>query len=121
MLDLPIDTVREHFNLNAFGALRVCQAVIPHMAGRTGSQRKGVIINIGSIVGEVYVQSSMRLGGKGTDMWATQAAAVAWRILRIQGRPAGHDRGLGHGVQAAERSRHARRTRRGEPTFCYFL
>lgn len=53
MLDLPTERFQEHFNLNVFGTLRLCKAVIPHMVRRNPSQRQGLVINIGSMVGVV--------------------------------------------------------------------
>ncbi|KXS12301.1 NAD dependent epimerase/dehydratase family protein [Gonapodya prolifera JEL478] len=49
VLDTDIDEAKGMFDANVFGALRVCQAVAPHMIKR----RKGTIVNVGSVVGEV--------------------------------------------------------------------
>jgi len=46
-----MDIIRKTFETNTFAILRVAKAVIPEMAKRN----QGVIINIGSIVGQVYV------------------------------------------------------------------
>lgn len=51
ILDAPVEKVRDTFELNTFSALRVAKAVFPSMAAR----KSGLIVNIGSIVGEVYV------------------------------------------------------------------
>ncbi|KAG9315984.1 hypothetical protein JVU11DRAFT_3642 [Chiua virens] len=47
--EATIEQVRDTFELNAFGALRVSNAVIPSMFKR----REGVIVNIGSISGNI--------------------------------------------------------------------
>jgi len=36
LVDQPIDTIRKSFEVNLYGALRTCQAVIPHMAKSGG-------------------------------------------------------------------------------------
>ncbi|PFH54859.1 hypothetical protein AMATHDRAFT_52860 [Amanita thiersii Skay4041] len=49
LLDQDIDKVKQTFDTNTFGVLRMVKAVLPEMAKR----RNGLIINIGSVVGEV--------------------------------------------------------------------
>ncbi|KAF6766612.1 hypothetical protein DFP72DRAFT_867129 [Ephemerocybe angulata] len=49
LLDLDIDDVKRSFDLNTVSILRVSKAVVPHMAKR----HSGLIINIGSVVGEI--------------------------------------------------------------------
>ena len=51
IIDVPLDAVQRTFDANFLAVLRVCKAVFPHMAAR----RSGTIVNIGSIVGEMYV------------------------------------------------------------------
>ncbi|KAJ6621098.1 hypothetical protein B0H10DRAFT_2018699 [Mycena sp. CBHHK59/15] len=51
LIEQPMDNVAATFDANTYGALRVAQAAFPHMAQR----RSGLIINIGSIVGEIAV------------------------------------------------------------------
>lgn len=51
VIDNSLDIVRKTFETNTFSILRVAQTVIPEMAKR----KEGVIVNIGSIVGEMYV------------------------------------------------------------------
>lgn len=53
-MDISIDQIKNTFDANVFGALRTARAVIPHMAAR----RQGIIVNVGSIVGEVCVLNS---------------------------------------------------------------
>lgn len=53
MVDIPVEQVKKTFDANVFGALRTARAAVPHMAKR-GS---GVIVNVGSIVGDMYVTS----------------------------------------------------------------
>ena len=45
-----MDNIQQTFDTNTFAILRVCKAVVPSMAKR----RSGTIVNIGSIVGEMY-------------------------------------------------------------------
>ena len=47
--ELPVDTVKEVFETNVFGVMRVCQQVSKQMR----KQNSGLIINISSIAGEV--------------------------------------------------------------------
>ncbi len=46
-----MDIVQKSLDLNVVSILRVAKAAIPHMAKR----RSGLIINIGSVVGEMQV------------------------------------------------------------------
>ncbi|RXW22563.1 hypothetical protein EST38_g3293 [Candolleomyces aberdarensis] len=49
LLDQTMDNVQKSLDLNVVSILRVSKAAMPHMANR----RSGLIINIGSIVGEI--------------------------------------------------------------------
>jgi NAD(P)-dependent dehydrogenase (short-subunit alcohol dehydrogenase family) len=51
LVDLSLERVRQIFDTNTFSALRIAKAVIPSMAQR----RSGLIINIGSVAGEMWV------------------------------------------------------------------
>ncbi|KIK70766.1 hypothetical protein GYMLUDRAFT_32814 [Collybiopsis luxurians FD-317 M1] len=51
LLDQTMETVQNVFNINTFAVLKLCRAVLPVMAKR----KKGVIVNIGSIVGDTPV------------------------------------------------------------------
>ena len=44
-----MEEAQRTFDTNVFGTMRTAKAVIPHMA----AQRSGMIVNVGSIVGEV--------------------------------------------------------------------
>ncbi|KAJ7070818.1 oxidoreductase [Mycena amicta] len=46
-----LETVKSVFEANTFGAFRVAQAAFPHMAAR----KSGLIVNIGSVVGDVPI------------------------------------------------------------------
>jgi len=48
IIDVPLTQVRKAFETNTFSAICMAQLVVPHMAERG----KGVIINIGSVVGD---------------------------------------------------------------------
>ena len=50
LVEQTMEDIKHTFETNTFGILRVCKAVVPFMAKR----RSGTIVNIGSIVGEVY-------------------------------------------------------------------
>ncbi|EPT06184.1 NAD-binding protein, partial [Fomitopsis schrenkii] len=49
LLDRSIEDVAAVFDANALSVLRVCKAAVPHMAAR----KQGLIVNIGSVVGEI--------------------------------------------------------------------
>ena len=51
LLDLSLERVKNVFDTNTYSALRTTKAVVPAMAKR----RSGLIINIGSVVGEMCV------------------------------------------------------------------
>lgn len=48
---MPIERIKSTFDVNTFAILRLVHAVFPHMASR----KRGTIVNIGSIVGEMCV------------------------------------------------------------------
>jgi 1-acylglycerone phosphate reductase len=49
--EVSVDEARRVFEVNTFALLRTIQAVFPSMANK----RSGLIVNVGSLVGEVYV------------------------------------------------------------------
>jgi NAD(P)-dependent dehydrogenase (short-subunit alcohol dehydrogenase family) len=55
LLDLPLAELQDTFDANAFGALRVVQAAVPHMASR----RTGLVVTIGSVSAIMYVTRSI--------------------------------------------------------------
>ncbi|KAF5388504.1 hypothetical protein D9757_004602 [Collybiopsis confluens] len=50
ILDQTIENIQKTFDINTFAILRVCKAVLPFMAKR----KKGLFINVGSVVGDVF-------------------------------------------------------------------
>lgn len=46
-----MEKIQKTFDTNTFAALRTAKAVVPSMAGR----RSGLVVNIGSIVGNMFV------------------------------------------------------------------
>ena len=57
VLDIPMEQVQRTFDTNLFGAIRTTRAVIPHMA----TQKSGIIVNVGSVVGEMCVSLHLSL------------------------------------------------------------
>jgi 1-acylglycerone phosphate reductase len=53
MADCTSEEIKAVYDTNVFGILRMCRTVLPHMAKR----QSGTIVNIGSIVGELYVST----------------------------------------------------------------
>ncbi|RDB28761.1 NADPH-dependent 1-acyldihydroxyacetone phosphate reductase [Hypsizygus marmoreus] len=49
LIDQSLDDVKRNFDTNTYSVLRTAKAAIPYMAKR----RSGVIVNIGSVVGEI--------------------------------------------------------------------
>jgi short-subunit dehydrogenase len=58
ILDVTLNRFTRTFDTNVFSIVRMSQAVVPHMAGR----KSGLVINVGSIAGIVYVISCLMIG-----------------------------------------------------------
>ena len=51
VIEVPMDVIERTFDTNVFSIIRMCKAVIPHMAAR----KTGTIVNISSVTACVYV------------------------------------------------------------------
>uniref|UniRef100_A0A0A0LL75 Uncharacterized protein n=1 Tax=Cucumis sativus TaxID=3659 RepID=A0A0A0LL75_CUCSA len=81
LAELPLEAVRKTWEVNTLGQLRMVQQVVPHMASR-GS---GVIVNVGSVVGNVPTPWA-------GSYCASKATVHAMsHVLRLELRPFGID------------------------------
>ena len=53
LLDIPVETIKQTYEVNTFALIRLTKAVFPHMAAR----KSGEIVNIGSIGGDMCALS----------------------------------------------------------------
>ena len=53
VIDVPMDVVQKAYDANVFSVIRMCKAVIPHMAKR----KSGTIVQISSVGAHMYVKS----------------------------------------------------------------
>ena len=102
VLEIPLDQVRDVFEANTFSILRVSRVVVPHMAAR----KQGLIVNIGSIVGEMYVPPSMNLDSSMTLTTSTQPDTLGGHLRVVEGGRARHHTGPRNGVFPPRRGRH---------------
>jgi NAD(P)-dependent dehydrogenase (short-subunit alcohol dehydrogenase family) len=77
--DTPIEEVRRQFDVNFFGVVRVCRAVLPAMR----EARSGAIVNIGSIGGLIAIPFQ---GLYSASKFALEGFSEA---LRLEARPFG--------------------------------
>lgn len=117
--DTSIDEAQEQFEVNFFGVLRMCRAVLPAMR----AQRAGYIVNIGSIAGLVavpyqglYSASKFALEGLSESL-RMEVGRFGVRVVLIE--PGDHRTGLtDHRRRSAEseayRDRFQRAARRME-------
>ncbi|XP_015868188.3 short-chain dehydrogenase PC-15 [Ziziphus jujuba] len=79
LAELPLETIKKAWEINALGQLRLVQEVAPHMA----SKRCGTIVNVGSVVGKIPTPWA-------GSYCATKAAIHAMsESLRLELRPFG--------------------------------
>ena len=76
---VPLDRARAMFETNFWGAVRMMQAVLPHMRVR----RSGTIVNVTSLMGHVT------LGGHGFYAATKYALAAVSETLAIEAKPLG--------------------------------
>ncbi|MGA9352731.1 MAG: SDR family NAD(P)-dependent oxidoreductase, partial [Terriglobales bacterium] len=76
---VPIERARAMFETNFWGAVRMMQAVLPHMRAR----RSGTIVNVTSLMGHVT------LGGHGFYAATKFALAAVSETLAIEAKPLG--------------------------------
>ena len=55
VIDVPMKTIEQAYDTNVFSIIRMCKAVIPHMAAR----KSGTIVNISSVTAYLYVVPSL--------------------------------------------------------------
>ncbi|XP_030498083.2 short-chain dehydrogenase ptmH-like [Cannabis sativa] len=80
LAELPLESIRKAWEVNALGQLRLIQHVVPHMATRPGG---GTIVNVGSVVGRVPTPwAGSYCASKATVQAFTEA-------LRVEVRPFG--------------------------------
>ncbi|MGE5645544.1 MAG: SDR family oxidoreductase [Acidobacteriota bacterium] len=92
--DTSIEEARQIFEVNLFGVMRVCRAVLPAMR----AQRAGYIVNIGSIAGlvalpyqSIYSASKFALEGL-TESLRMEARGFGIKVVLIE--PGDHRTGL---------------------------
>ena len=84
------------YDTNVFAVIRMAKAVIPHMASR----RRGTIVNISSIDGEMYVLRLIDTVRSSDALVHMQTRSMGRRILLKQsGGPLAH-RHVVHGMHA---------------------
>ncbi len=57
IIDVPMDVIEKTYDANLYSVLRMCKAVIPHMAAR----KNGTIVNISSIGAYMYVRADFSI------------------------------------------------------------
>jgi len=78
ILDVPMDRVRQTFETNTFSIVRMAQYVVPHMV----EHGSGLIINIGSVVGEIATPwNGIYSGTKGALHMITDCLALECKML----------------------------------------
>lgn len=84
--DVPLSVARAQFDVNLFGAARLCQLILPHMR----AQRSGRIVNVSSTTGEIshplsgwYAASKFALEGL-SDALRQEAAPWGVQVIVLQ-------------------------------------
>ncbi|XVF61401.1 hypothetical protein PTKIN_Ptkin08bG0126700 [Pterospermum kingtungense] len=79
LAELSLDAIKKAWEINTLGQLRMVQQVVPHMASR----RRGVIVNVGSVVGRVPTPWA------GSYCSSKAAVHAMTNTLRVELRPFG--------------------------------
>ncbi|XP_022773920.1 NADPH-dependent 1-acyldihydroxyacetone phosphate reductase-like [Durio zibethinus] len=79
LAELSLDAIKKAWEINTLGQLRMVQQVVPHMASR----RKGIIVNVGSVVGRVPTPWA------GSYCSSKAAVHAMTNALRVELRPFG--------------------------------
>ncbi|XWS29677.1 hypothetical protein CRYUN_Cryun24cG0050400 [Craigia yunnanensis] len=79
LAELSLDAIKKAWEINTLGQLRMVQQVVPHMASR----RRGIIVNVGSVVGRVPTPWA------GSYCSSKAAVHAMTNTLRVELRPFG--------------------------------
>ena len=98
LVEQTMDNIKQIFETNTFAILRVCKAVVPMMAKR----RSGTIVNIGSIVGEMYAVVFFFGNHLQMDTKPHQLDSMEWLVQRCEGCCQQYQRDFIHGIETIQ-------------------